>query len=64
MRRAVLAFARTLNGFEDRRLSAVDAVRPAGAPSMLELRRLIDADAGVPNLGDQEFDGAHGGQRL
>ena len=62
MRRAILAFARTLNEFEDRRLAAVDAFRPAGAPSMLELRRLIEADDGVSNLDDQAFNGAHGGQ--
>ncbi len=45
MRRAVLAFARTLNQFEDERLIQVDENRPAGAPSMRELRALIEKEA-------------------
>lgn len=47
MRRAVLAFARTLNQFEDERLAEVDATRPPGAPSMRELRRLVESDSGL-----------------
>ena len=47
LRRAVLAFAGTLNRFEDRRLNDVDATRPVGAPSMRELRALIELDAGL-----------------
>ena len=47
MRRAVLAFARTLNQLEQDRLARVDESRPAGAPSMRELATLIEADAGL-----------------
>jgi len=47
MRRAVLIFARTLHRFEDQRLNEVDAARPPGAPSMRELRSLIERDAGL-----------------
>lgn len=47
MRRAVLAFAHTLNQFEDRRLAKVDANRPQGAPSMREWRMLIEKEAGL-----------------
>jgi len=45
MRRAVLRFARTLDQFEGDRLARLDENRPAGAPSMRELRALIERDA-------------------
>jgi hypothetical protein len=47
MRRAVLAFARTLDRFEDRRLAQVDATRPPGAPSIREWRRLMEKQSGL-----------------
>jgi hypothetical protein len=45
MRRAVISFAHTLNQLEHERLVQVDAVRPAGAPSMVELRAAMERDA-------------------
>ena len=45
IRRAVLAFASTLNRFEDERLFEIDSRRPHGAPSMRELRGLIELEA-------------------
>jgi hypothetical protein len=48
MRRAVLGFARTLNQYEQERLSELDDRRPAGAPSMRELRAAIEGEAGLP----------------
>jgi hypothetical protein len=47
MRRAILGFARTLNQLEHERLVQVDEARPVGAPSMVELRALIERDAGL-----------------
>lgn len=50
MRRAVLEFARMLNRFEDERLIELDAKRPPEAPSMRELRGLIEREAGYPEI--------------
>jgi len=63
MRRAVLRFARTLNQLEGERLDRVDAMRPAGAPSMRELNALIERDAALALEEQPMFPAAHCGTR-